>query len=493
MKRDLTRRGIAASVYFALTFLGVILVAGPAAAQPRIVTVTDESKHAGEFVVPINKSQILQLDVPFADLLVGNAEIADVLALTDRSIYVLGKTVGSTSLTIYGRNKTLIAVLDLIVSYDIEALKARLFELMPDERIEIRPLNTGIALSGTLSSATRMKRALTIAEQYAGAEGGVTNLMSVRGSQQVMLSIRFSEMSRAVAKNIDFSTAILGNDFALVTGLTGFPLSTLLTGASGPLGSVVPPLEAVAGADGRGFASAIGTQSLGSSTSLSVAFDALEAKGVVKTLAEPTLVALSGDTADFLAGGEFPIPVAQDDNTISVEFKEFGVALAFTPTVLDDGLINLAISVEESNIDTRPNAPDISVQGGIETPSLVTRRANTTIELHDGQSFAIAGLLQDDFADTVEQVPWIGDLPILGTLFRSSAYRRGETELVILATPRLVKPTPAGSLASPTDNFVPPSDVEFFLFGRMEAPESGIGPLGAGAGGIDGSYGHIIK
>ena len=203
---------------------------------------------------------------------------------------------------------------------------------------------------------------------------------------------------------------------------------------------------------------------------------------MAKTLAEPNLMALSGETASFLAGGEFPIPVAQDDNTISVEFKEFGVALAFTPTVLDDGLINLAISVEESNIDTRPNAPDISIQGVIETPSLVTRRRRS-----------LAGLLQDDFADTVEQVPWLGDLPILGTLFRSSAYRRGETELVILATPRLVKPTPAGSLASPTDNFVPPSDVEFFLFGQMEGPESGIGPLGSGAGGIDGSYGHIIK
>jgi pilus assembly protein CpaC len=299
-------------------------------------------------------------------------------------------------------------------------------------------------------------------------------------------------MSRAVAKNIDFSTALLGNDFALVTGLTGFPLSTLLTGGIGEGGEVIPPLENVAGAD-RGFASAIGTQSLGSDTSMTVAFDALEAKGLVKTLAEPTLVALSGDTADFLAGGEFPIPVDQGDNSISVEFKEFGVSLAFTPTVLDDGLINLAISVEESTIDTRPNAPTITLGIGTRTPSLLTRRANTTIELRDGQSFAIAGLLQDDFSDTVEQVPWIGDLPILGTLFRSSSYRRGETELVILATPRLVKPTPAGSLATPTDNFVPPSDIEFFLFGQMEGPESGIGPLGSGAGGIDGSYGHIIK
>jgi pilus assembly protein CpaC len=297
-----------------------------------------------------------------------------------------------------------------------------------------------------------------------------------------MLSIRFSEMSRAVANSIDLSSAIIDNDFAIITGLTGFDLSSLL--GEGGIGA--------AATGDRGFATAIGRQSFGSTT-LAVAFDALEQKGLVKTLAEPTLVALSGDTADFLAGGEFPIPVAQGDDSISVEFKEFGIAMAFTPTVLDDGLINLAISVEESSIDTRPASPSIELGVGSGTPSLLTRRANTTIELRDGQSFAIAGLLQDDFADTVEQVPWLGDVPILGALFRSSSYLRGETELVILATPRLVQPTPAGSLASPTDNFVPPSDADLFLFGRMEAPESGIGPLGAGAGGIDGSYGHIIK
>ena len=490
MKREFTRRGYGAGVVFALAFLSVLLIAGPLVAQPRIITVSDETKHAGEFVVALNKSQILKLDVPFADLLVGNADIADVLALTDRSIYVLGKSIGSTSLTIYGRNKTLIAVLDLVVSYDIKTLKARLFELMPEERIEIRPMNNGIALSGTLSSATRVKRALTIAEQFAG-EDNVINLMAAKGSQQVMLSIRFSEMSRAVAKELDLSAAILDNDFAIITGFQNFNPATILGGSvGGPLGAIAAANES----GSRGFANGIGTQSFGSTT-LAMAFNALEAKGLVKTLAEPTLVALSGDTADFLAGGEFPIPVTQsgDSDSITIEFKEFGIALAFTPTVLDDGLINLAVSVEQSQLDTRPNAPQIETGVGAGTPSLLTRRANTTIELRDGQSFAIAGLLQDDFADTVEQVPWLGDIPILGALFRSSAYRRGETELVILATPRLVQPSPAGSLATPTDNFVPPSDADLFVFGRMEAPESGIGPLGAGGGGIDGSYGHILK
>jgi pilus assembly protein CpaC len=211
------RRGIGSYV-FALTVLCALLIAGPVAAQSRIVTVSDESKHAGEFVVPLNKSQILQLDVPFADLLVGNAEIADVLALTDRSVYVLGKSLGSTSLTIYGRNHSLIAVIDLTVSHDVNGLKARLFELMPNENIEVRPINTGIVLSGSLSGAASMNRAMTLASQYVGGEGQVTNLMSVRGSQQVMLSVRFTEVSRAISKELGIVNAISTNDFGFISG-----------------------------------------------------------------------------------------------------------------------------------------------------------------------------------------------------------------------------------------------------------------------------------
>ena len=223
---------------------------------------------------------------------------------------------------------------------------------------------------------------------------------------------------------------------------------------------------------------------------IATVFDMLEKKGLAKTLAEPNLVAISGDTASFLAGGEFPIEVDAGDGVTTVEFKEFGVALAFTPTVLDDGLMSLALNVERSTID--PTGISVETTSGT-TPSLITRRANTTVELRDGQSFAIAGLLQNDFLDQIEQMPWLGDVPILGTLFRSTDYSRQETELVILVSPRLVQPAPNGSLATPVDNFVMPSDLDIFAFGRLESPQSGIGPLGAGAGGIDGSFGHIIK
>ncbi len=227
----------------------------------------------------------------------------------------------------------------------------------------------------------------------------------------------------------------------------------------------------------------------------------MEEKGVVKTLAEPNLIALSGDTATFLAGGEFPVPVAQDvdggGTTITIEFKEFGVALSFTPTVLEDGLINLIVQPEVSKIDT---ANSVTLSGFL-IPGLTTRRVTTTVELRDGQSFAIAGLLQNDFQDTVQQFPVLGDVPILGTLLRSTSFQQNESELVIIITPHLVRPAPsATTLATPADQFVPPNEFELFLLGRTEAAESGS-PMrkGAaaltvhGAGGIEGRYGHIIR
>jgi len=477
------------SYVFALTALCALLIVGPAAAQSRIVTVSDESKHAGEFVVPLNKSQILQLDVPFADLLVGNAEIADVLALTDRSVYVLGKALGSTSLTIYGRNRSLIAVVDLVVSHDIEGLKARLFELIPDENIEVRPINTGVVLSGTISGASRMKRALTIAQQFVGGDSQVTNLMGVRGSQQVQLSVRFTEINRSTGKALGITTAFQGGDFGFISGPSAVNDAGNATSGFDNINLPDADFDTNLVTQFAGFATGAGIFEIAGST-LGLIFDALERKGLLKTLAEPNLVALNGDTASFLAGGEFPVPVDSGNDTTTVEFKEFGIALSFTPTVLDDGLMSLAVNVENSAID--PTAPTAITTSG-EVPSLITRRANTTVELRDGQSFAIAGLLQDSFLDQVEQLPWMADVPVLGSLFRSSAYTRRETELVILVSPRLIQPAPAGSLATPVDNFVMPSDLDIFAFGRVESPESGIGPVGAGAGGIDGSFGHIIK
>ena len=459
------------------------LAAAAARAEAATVLVSDDSRHAGELSVPLDKSQILRLDVPFEKLLVGNAEVADVMALSDRSIYVLGKALGSTSLMVYGRDGDLLAVMDVVVGPDIEGLKEKLQRLVPGESFEVQPLNGALVLSGTISSAGRMNRILAVAERF--APGLVTNLLSVRGSQQVMLKVRFVEVSRNALKSLGLNFDVFGGDFSFSSGdsFGGNPAGLGLSGRAGP------------GFDAFGAGLFAGT--LGSAN-LRVLVEALETKGLAKTLAEPNLIALSGDTASFLAGGEFPIEVAQSgasasgDAAITVEFKAFGISLAFTPTVLDDGLINLIVSPEVSALDF-----SVSVKG---TPGLTTRRATTTVELRDGQTFAIAGLLQEDFTDAVRQVPFLGDVPILGALFRSGEYRRRESELVIIVEPRLVRPAPAGALATPADNLIPPDQWDLWLHGRIEAPGSGLAPprpeaaLDAARLGRDaGRHGHILR
>jgi pilus assembly protein CpaC len=460
---------------FATLLATAMAISSQGWAQPKIVVQGDQTRHAGEFVVPINKSQVLQLDVPFADLLVGNSGIADVLA--------------------YGREKNLIAVLDLVVAPDIEGLKARLFEIMPDEKIEARAANGSIVLSGTVSGASTLDQILAVSERF--APGLVTNLLAVEGSQQVMLRVRFVETSRSITKELGFNFSIveavegsqqvmlrvrfvetsrsitkeLGFNFSIVEGDFSFS-SGLNQFGSGIAGSAIEGVPFVTGALTGATVGAIALDAL---------FDALEEKSLAKTLAEPNLVALSGDTASFLAGGEFPVETVTEDGQTQTEFKPFGVRLAFTPTVLDDGLINLIVTPESSQPDFRFGDP----------PGLSVRRATTTIELRDGQAFAIAGLLEDNFDDSVEQVPLLGEVPVLGALFRSSKFQKNETELVIIVEAHLVQPAPIGSLATPADNFIPPSESDIWLFGRIEAPGSGV--AAQGAGGIGGHYGHIIK
>ncbi len=458
------------------------LGAGPAAAEVAVDALGGDLIHAGEFEVALNKSQVLKVDQPFTELLIGNPEIADIVALTNQSIYVLGKKRGTTNLTIYGPGKELLAVVDLTVSYDVESLKAKLHDVMPNEAIEVRTVNGGVLLSGKVTNETAVSDATAIAEQF--APQAVTNALSVQGSQQVMLQVKFAEVSRNVVRQLG-----IGHDL-VVAGDVGFSLITE---------------SALPAAVGAPFGTGVISASPGN-VDLETTFETLEENGLVRTLAEPNLIALSGDTANFLAGGEFPIPVAQDEDTISIEFKEFGVGLAFTPTVIGKDLINLIVAPEVSQID--PTVSIIVEEEGIEIPGLSTRRAKTTVELRDGQSFAIAGLLQENYQNAIRGLPWLADIPILGLLFRSTGFQRNETELVILVTPRLVKPAQSvAELSAPTDRLVLPSDADLFLFGRTEAPESGAVPppgapsespgagdmLSKGQGGLTGSYGYIVE
>ncbi|AKM09531.1 type II and III secretion system protein family protein [Croceicoccus naphthovorans] len=406
------------------------------------------SIHAGSLEVSLNKSQVVTADRAIDRAMVGNPGIADVLPISDRSIYVLGKSIGTTSLTLYDRTNRVIAVMDISVGPDVEGIRRELEALIPGEAIDARISAGKIILSGSVSDAGAASRAARIAEAFADEE--VVNLITIGGSQQVMLEVRFAEVVRSVGETLGARGFGTGNDVAFAIG-DGASAS-----GSGDL--------SVDGASGYGVLSAI--FSLGN-LDIEAYLDVLERKGLSKTLAEPTLVALSGESASFLAGGEFPIPVRQGDNGgTSVQFKSFGVGLAFTPTVLGDGVINLVVQPEVSSIDTSAGV----TSDGVSVPGLQTRRASTTLELRDGESFAIAGLLRQDYQTTVRQLPLLGSIPILGTLFRSTSFQKGETELLIVVTPRLVKPIKPSQVRLPTDRVEDPDVLDTLLAGDDYQP-----------------------
>lgn len=415
---------------------------------------------AGRLEVPVNKSQMLTVDQPFGRVMVGNPEIADITPINSRSIYVLGgKLPGTTSLTIYDRSNKVIAVIDVAVGPDVVSLRQQMTQLLPGEKIDAHISNDAIVLTGLATNAPAVDRAVQLAKTYAGDK--VVNMVSVGASQQVMLEVRFSEVRRDVAKNIG-TGAFLLSDNGKFDGVFGNG-AQLIPDADTGVG--VMQRSAVTNTFGV-FRKIFSIGNLNVEGTL----DALEEKGLLKTLAQPTLIALSGETASFLAGGEFPIPVIQNGSStgntsqVTVEFKPFGVSLAFTPTVLADGAISLAVEPEVSALDE-----NASVQiNGLSIPGLRTRRASTVLELRDGEAFAIAGLLQSDFATTVRQLPLLGSIPILGSLFRSSGFQKGETELVIVVIPRLVKPTRPENLSLPTDRVGDASEGDLFLMGRTD-------------------------
>jgi pilus assembly protein CpaC len=337
--------------------------------------------------------------------------MVQIVATTDRSFYARGKAVGVTNILVYDRQRRLVEVIDARVGYDVEAVQADLAAALPGERLVAQNLAGGLLLSGDVSSSMAAAKAMAVAERYAGK--AVTNGMVVRTSEQVMLEVRVIEAGRSALKE-------LGVDLA-VRNLSGTALAP--SPANGSL-----KITTNAG-----------------TTSLDVTLQALEEKGVLRTLARPNLAALSGRPASFLAGGEFPYPVPADDGNVSIAFRAFGVTLNFTPEVLEAGVIRLQVAPEVSQLDDRQG---IRIQG-VNVPGLSVRRTSTTVELRDGESFAIAGLFQQDYQNTVGQVPALGNIPVLGALFRSASWRRAETELVIIVTPRLTNA--AQSMAAAPD------------------------------------------
>ncbi len=436
-----------------------------------------EGSASSALEVPMNRAVVVESDVPFAELSIANPGIADISTLSDRSIYVLGKAPGRTTLTLLGPDGKLISNVEVQVGADVAEFKERLRQILPGENIEVRTANDGIVLSGTVSSTAKLDRALDLAERYAPER--VSNLMSVGGTQQVMLKVRFAEMQRSVAKNLSSSLALnnagskLGGNGGTGQFVNGATRDSVFSGGSqsGGVGSE--------GAMTIGFSAG--------SLQFAVLLEALESKGVVRTLAEPNLTALSGQEAKFLAGGEYPIPVSNKDG-ITVEYKPFGVELNFTPVVVDGDIINLSINAAVSAIDTTTTVQN----AGFSLNAFKRRETSTTVEMRDGESFAIAGLLQDDFRDLNGQVPWLGDIPILGALFRSSEYQRAQSELVIIVTPHLVTPTRGEALALPTDRVRLPTEKELFLFGDVAGKQKGAAGEVARQD-FNGSYGYVME
>lgn len=440
--------------------------AGPiAVAKPAGLYHVQPTDDRIEVQVTLHKSETVRVGEPFSEALVGNAEVADVVPLTDRSIYIVGKKVGVTRIALLDVSKQLLGVVDVEVTYDLSGLRTRLHTNPALDQVKVESVNGKILLTGTVPDAPALQAAMTLAKQISPDE--VTNAMKVAAPQQVMLEVRFIEADRQASRAIGVDATVVGNKaFGVTNNSNIVPGSGI--GVDPADGDFINNITRNLAGGLVGNAVPFGTfaaKILAGGTEAEIAINALEERGLARRLAEPNLVALSGDTASFLAGGEFPFPVSNDNDKIEVEFKKFGVGLAFTPTVLADGQINLKIEPEVSDLD--PN--NFIKVGNVEIPSLTVRRASTTVELRDGQSFAIAGLLQSNHTRNQRQLPWLGDVPILGALLRSAAWQKNETDLVIIVTPRLVKPrAPGQKLATPLDKTVPANDKEYFLTGQQE-------------------------
>jgi pilus assembly protein CpaC len=417
------------------------------------------------------KSIVLRSTAPVSRVSIAAPEVADLLILSANEIYITGKAAGSTNLTLW-QNKKLVAIYDLEVGYNLSLLKQKMNEILPEEKaLQVIGTNDSITLSGKVSNAVNLSQALALAKSYA-PEGKVNNLVEVGGVHQVMLEVRIAEMSRSLTRR-------LGINFAAQKG-DQFAISLL-----GGLAELDEGIPAVGSLLAGPAVNSLFRFDTGEWTWTGL-MDALSEDGLLKILAEPTLVTLSGQSANFLAGGEFPVPVPQGLGTAAIEYKPFGVGLIFSPTVLSKDKISIQVTPEVSELDFST----AQVVQGFVTPGITTRRASTTVELGDGQSFAIAGLLRNSVLTDVQKFPLLGDIPILGTLFQSKSFIKRETELVIIVTPHLVKPLNVAKVSLPTDFYIEPSATEFYLFGKVEGTNKNQSPATSGA--LDGEFGHSM-
>jgi pilus assembly protein CpaC len=456
MKNPLGRMSIFLSALFLTIF------AFEASAQ-NVIRVTEVGQTQSKKVnLSLHKAMIVELPVDARDVLVSDPTIVDAVVRTARRTYLLGKGVGQTNAFFFDEAGRQILSLEIQVERDMASLDAMYKKFMPNARINVESINDNIVIAGTVANASAADRAREFAARFVGSDEQVMNMLTIEGEEQVMLKVRVAEMQRSLAKQ-------LGVDMESVftVGQVSFDLMT-----QNPFSVVGQSLTS-----GRGIASF--TEGL---DSVDTTIRALERTGLLKTLAEPNLTAISGESANFLAGGEFPVPASRDrEGNVLVTFKPFGVGLGFTPVVLSEGRISLKISTEVSELSNEgafalrggvavdPNTGATTFVEGVTIPALKVRRAETTVELPSGGSIVMAGLLQESTRQNIDGMPGAKDLPILGQLFRSRDFQNSETELVIIVTPYLVGAVNERELASPTDGFAAASDLETALLGRLNA------------------------
>ncbi|EWY36625.1 hypothetical protein N825_09900 [Skermanella stibiiresistens SB22] len=445
------------------------------------LTLTSPARADTEVTIEVNAGKTVPLSRPAATVFVANPEIADVQAPANgASFFVFGKAPGRTSVFALGADGKPMVSYSVSVTQPLGDLKRRLSSQLPDTQADLESTPGGIILSGTAPSPAAAAQAAELTRQFLGKDQQVINRLKVAMGSQVNLRVRIAEVSRSVTKELGFNWESLFNVGAFTFGIaTG--RDALVAG-----GSI---LRSTTGAASLPF----GYQSSNGRVDVNTVIDALAEDGLVSILAEPNLTALSGETASFLAGGEFPIPVNQRDGQITVEFKQFGVSLDFTPTVMSGDRISMKV---------RPEVSELTEEGAVvienlKIPALSVRRAETTVELGSGQSFAVAGLLQNNSRTVAQRVPGLGDVPVLGGLFSSTRFQRNETELVIVVTPYMVRPvSQPGAFQTPNDNYIPASDLERIFVGRINKPgqSDGTNPLfGPGGVRLRGDVGFILE
>jgi pilus assembly protein CpaC len=440
-----------------------------AEAADRFIDVSNPSVH--RIFLPMSQSVTLQVSANLGDIVVGDEKIADAQPMTDRTLYVIGKSAGTTTVNLFSPEKRSLGVIQIEVGVDVSDMAQAIRQVAPRARIEIGSINGKVRLGGHVKDGATLASILEVAQQY--GPDAIINSVIVDDSQQVNLEVRVLEAKRNAGRDLgvsfrsrDSNATKFGTGIAATTP-TGLDPGTLVSGLlskSNPFATLI-------------------TQVIDSNIKVDLIIEALEAKGVVRTLAEPNLTTLSGEPASFNAGGEVPIRVVGTDGQITITYKQFGVNLLFTPVVLDDGKIHMKLAPEVSDLTSFTTAGD---------PIFTNRKLETVVELRDGQSFAVGGLLSSKTTKLQNQVPWLGQVPVIGSLFRNSSNQKEETELVVIVTPHIVRPVkPGEQLATPFDKTRPANDPEFFLLGQLEVNKDMIRKYETGDG-VTGPYGHML-